>query len=86
MLTDEDVRKLQQVIVVPLEKRMVSVENKVDNLTDRVESVENKVDNLSSDVSELKINVNAIHVIVSEDRDEFGKRIERLEKHVGINP
>ena len=99
MLTDDDVKLLKKVIVEPLEKRMVSVEGKVDHLTDRVESVEGKVDNLTDrvddltgrvgslegNVEKLEARVNAVYLIVKEDRKELGKRIDRLEKRSGLN-
>lgn len=38
MLTDDDVKILKKVIVKPLEKRLVSIENKLDNITVRLDS------------------------------------------------
>ena len=93
MLTDDDVKRLQKVIVEPLETRMVSVEVKIDKNTERLGavetrlgSVETRLDVVEDKVDKLTLDVNAIHVIVSSDNDEFDKRIQRLEKHSRITP
>lgn len=93
MLTDDDVKRLQKVIVEPLEKRMVSLEIKLDKNTERLEdvetrlgSVETRLDVVEDKVDKLTLDVNAIHIIVSSDHDEFDKRIQRLEKHTSPAP
>ncbi len=93
MLTDDDVKRLQKVIVEPLEKRMVSVEIKIDKNTerlgavkDRLDSVENRLEVVEGKVDGLRIDVNAIHAIVSADKEELDRRVQKLEKHAGLNP
>ena len=85
MLTDGDVKRLQKVIVEPLEKRLVSVEIKLDKNTERLEAVEtglgsvenrlelveNRLEVVEGKVDGLRIDVNAIHAIVSSDKEEF---------------
>lgn len=100
MLTDDDVERLQKVIVEPLEKRMVSVEVKIDKNTERLgavedrlgsvenrlEVVEDRLEVVEDKVDGLRTDVNAIHVIISSDKEELGRRIQKLEKHSGITP
>lgn len=93
MLTNDDISKLQKVILRPIEERFDSLERKIDSVDDRLGSVddrlgsvEKKVDKLTGDVTYLKIETKAIHHLIETQDKDFRERIEKLEEYTGITP
>ncbi len=102
MLTKGDLGEIKQIVetvLQPLDLRLVRVEDKVDNLTNKVGTLEGKVDVLSDKVDnltvrvetlegsleKLDVSVNAVYLLVEDNQQETEKRLKRLEKHSGIN-
>jgi predicted nucleic acid-binding Zn-ribbon protein len=87
MLTKNDLSQIRDIVVEvvqdnirPIDLRLEAVERKLASLDSSLEEVKVTVNKMMGEIADLKLETSAIHEIISSERKEFEKRIEKLEQ------